>query len=137
MTACVMCGGQAGESTRTFLHESTAHPICKECLWSEKPKVVCLCGSTRFYEEFAQTNLELTLQGYIVLSIGCDTHHVDAQYTDEQKRALDRLHKYKIHLADEVLVLNKHGYIGSSTRSEINYAQHLGKPVRYKYDLQG
>jgi hypothetical protein len=108
-------------------------PICGTCMYWPKPKVVCLCGSTRFYDEFAQANLDLTLQGYIVLSIGCDTHHVDAQYTKEQKRALDRLHKFKIHLADEILVLNKDGYIGPSTRSEINYAEHLGKLVKYKY----
>jgi hypothetical protein len=47
------------------------------------------------------------------------------------KTALDELHKRKIELADEVLVLNVGGYIGKSTRSEIDHAERLGKPVRY------
>ncbi|MDE2105440.1 MAG: hypothetical protein KGL39_49895 [Patescibacteria group bacterium] len=47
------------------------------------------------------------------------------------KAALDELHKRKIDLADEVLVLNVGGYIGDSTRSEIEYAHSIGVPVRY------
>lgn len=128
---CLMCGGPANCSA--IVPNGEVRPCCSECIYTPKPKTVCLCGSTRFFDEFAQANLELTLQGYIVLSIGCDTHHVDAEYTDQQKRALDRLHKYKIAMADEVLVLNKDGYIGPSTQSEIEYAILSGKPVRYKW----
>jgi cell division protein FtsB len=58
-------------------------------------------------------------------------HGEQAGCTPEQKIALDELHKRKIDLADEVLVLNVGGYIGESTRSEIEYARKLGKPVRY------
>lgn len=129
---CLMCGGPANASC--IVPNGETRPCCGECIYSSKPKVICLCGSTRFYKEFTEANLELTLQGYIVLSIGCDTHHVDSQYTEAQKRSLDRLHKYKISLADEVLVLNVDGYIGESTKSEIEYATLSGKPVRYKYD---
>ena len=100
--------------------------------WQKYPLVVCLCGSTRFHEAFQQANYDLTLAGKIVLSIGCNTKSdAGLGITDEQKIALDELHKRKIDLADEVLVLNVGGYIGESTRSEIEYATNCGKPVRY------
>ena len=47
------------------------------------------------------------------------------------KARLDELHLRKIDLADEVMVLNVGGYIGDSTRREIEYANAHGKPVRY------
>ncbi len=96
------------------------------------PKIVCLCGSGRFMDAFNTAEESETLQGHIVLTIGCNTKDVarDANY-ERHKPMLDELHKRKIDLADEVLVLNVGGYIGQSTRSEIEYAQGLGKPVRY------
>ena len=112
------------------LAETPAAPI--------RPKIVCLCGSTRFYEHFQSANYEQTMAGNIVLSVGFyphaqkEIHHSeDVGCTAEQKIALDALHKRKIDLADEVFVLNVGGYIGSSTRSEIDYAIEHGKPVRY------
>jgi len=98
----------------------------------EKPEIVCLCGSTRFYESFREANYQLTLAGKIVLSIGCDTHSDDGLgISDKQKTMLDELHKRKIDLADRVFVLNVGGYIGGSTRSEIEYAERFGKPIDY------
>lgn len=100
------------------------------------PKIVCLCGSTRFMDAFQEANLRETIAGNIVLSIGCNTKS-DAdlmmlgELTEEAKAALDTLHLRKIDLADEVLVLNVGGYIGSSTRNEIIYAMAEGKPIRY------
>ena len=44
---------------------------------------------------------------------------------------LDDMHLRKIDLADEIFVVNPGGYIGSSTRREIDYAQSTGKDVRY------
>lgn len=104
---------------------------CLDWFDDPAPKVVCLVGSTRFFDAFARANLDETLKGNIVLSIGCDTHHVDAEYTEQQKRALDRLHKRKINKADEVLVLNVGGYIGKSTASEISWATKQAIPIRY------
>ena len=95
------------------------------------PKIVCLCGSARFYNEFKKQNFNLTLSGVIVLSIGCDTKRDDGLKITAKKTMLDELHKRKIDLADEILVLNVGGYIGDSTRSEIEYCEKLGKPVRY------
>lgn len=98
------------------------------------PKIVCLCGSTRFMEAFQEANLRLTLEGVIVLSVGCNTKS-DSQFETTMglfnKAKLDWLHKRKIDLADEILVLNVGGYVGESTRGEIAYATKLGKPVRY------
>lgn len=101
------------------------------------PKVVCLCGSTRFRDEFMRANYRETMAGNIVLSVGFFGHSLtDASgesvgCTAKEKIALDVLHKRKIDLADEVLVLNVGGYIGESTRSEIGYALDTRKPIRY------
>lgn len=102
------------------------------------PEIVCLCGSTRFGEAFQAANLKETLAGKIVLSIGCNMKsdseifgHLPQAELDEIKIRLDELHKRKIDLSDEVLVLNVGGYIGDSTRSEIEYAEANHVPVRY------
>lgn len=101
-----------------------------------RPRIICLCGSTRFIETFAIKTWELEREGYIVL--GCTllpmwycevpSHFGEQTGTKEQ---CDELHKRKIDLADEVLILDVDGYIGESTRSEIEYATATGKPVRY------
>lgn len=97
-----------------------------------KPTVVCLCGSTRFREAFERANFDETLAGKIVLSVGCFRGQFGANsFSDEQKVQLDVLHKHKIDLADEVLVLNVGGYVGDSTNSEIDHAMKTGKPVRW------
>jgi hypothetical protein len=102
------------------------------------PSVVTLCGSTRFYDAFQQANYDLTMKGEIVLSVGFYPHakaehgHGEGVGHDSaEKVALDELHKRKIDLCDEVYVLNVGGYIGDSTRSEIEYAEKIGRPVRY------
>ena len=101
------------------------------------PTIVCLCGSTRFKDAFDEANYQETMAGRIVLSVGFLMHATGNKHgqsvgaTPEQKIALDELHKRKIDLADEVLVLNVGGYIGDSTRSEIEYAERLNMPIRY------
>lgn len=106
--------------------------------YKQPPVVVCLCGSTRFSEAFQRANFEETLHGHIVLTIGCDMRSdgvlfaTNSEQEREQiKSALDELHKRKVDLCDEILVLNVGGYIGDSTRSEIDYARDHGKRVRY------
>jgi hypothetical protein len=103
----------------------------------KRPKIVCLCGSIRFYEEFQRQNYLETMAGNIVLSVGFYPHSSEQMHgenigiTPEQKIALDELHKRKIDLADEVLILNVNGYIGDSTESERQYALWTNKKVRY------
>jgi hypothetical protein len=103
-----------------------------------RPEIVVLCGSTRFYDEFQAANYDLTMLGKIVLSVGFYPHALTKHghgegvgHDSSEKIALDELHKRKIDLADRVYVLNVNGYIGESTRSEIEYAERHGKPVDY------
>lgn len=93
--------------------------------------IVCMCGSTRFKETWLAENARLTSEGYIVLSVGVWGHHERVTLPPEVKAKLDDLHKRKIDLCDWVWILDVGGYIGESTRSEIAYAEALGKPVRY------
>ncbi len=94
-------------------------------------KVITLCGSTRFKEDFMNVQRDLTLQGNIVISVGLFGHADGEPLTEQTKAMLDDMHKRKIDMADEVVVINKDGYIGSSTSSEITYAQMTGKKVWY------
>lgn len=100
----------------------------------DKYKVITLCGSTRFKDEFMKIQKDLTLQGNIVISVGL-FGHADREFgtviTDEVKIMLDDMHKRKIDMADEIFVINKDNYIGSSTKSEIEYAIKTGKKVNY------
>lgn len=101
------------------------------------PEIVCLCGSTRFYDEFQRMNYEFTMQGEIVLSVGFYSRSADKAHgesiecTKEQKIMLDELHKRKIDLCDKVFVINVGGYIGDSTKGEIEYAKIHNKPIEY------
>jgi hypothetical protein len=103
-----------------------------------KPTIVCLCGSTRFSAAFQQAQFEETLAGKIVLIIGCNMKSDAELFKDyseselrEIKIRLDELHKRKIDLADEVLILNLGGYIGESTKSELEYARKHRKSIRF------
>ncbi|MBT9151117.1 MAG: hypothetical protein DDT40_01301 [candidate division WS2 bacterium] len=100
-----------------------------------KPLVVCLCGSTRFVNTFVEQQKILARKRVIVLSIELVFPQPitdNPQHSDPPlKVLLDELHLRKIDLADEILVLNVGGYIGWSTRNEINYAVKTGKLVRY------
>jgi hypothetical protein len=102
----------------------------------ENYKVITLCGSTKFKAEFMKVQKELTLKGYIVISVGCFGHSGDI-ITDEQKIMLDNMHKRKIDMADEIFVINVDGYIGESTKSEIEYAKSHNKKVNYLVDING
>ncbi len=97
-----------------------------------KYKVITLCGSTKFKDEFLEVQKRLTLEGNIVISVGLFGHSGDNEVWDDGvKEMLDDMHKRKIDMADEIFVINKGGYIGSSTKSEIEYAKANGKTVKY------
>lgn len=110
------------------MHEPNAS---LRCTYPDFPRIVCLCGSTRFWTAFEAANLRETLAGRIVLSVGCYARSDKAiGLTPPEKERCDELHLRKIDLADEVLVLNVGGYIGESTGNELAYALAGGKPVR-------
>lgn len=94
-------------------------------------KIVCLCGSTKFKKEFEAINKRETLKGNVVLTVGFFMHADSDRHTisDKDKEMLDVLHKYKISMADEVIVIAPNNYIGNSTASEIDYAGKLGKHI--------
>ena len=102
-------------------------------------KVITMCGSTRFKDEFLEVQKRLTLEGNIVISVGLFGHSGDSEVWENMdegtltktKAMLDDMHKRKIDMADEIYVINVGGYIGESTRSEIDYAIRHGKKVRY------
>lgn len=104
----------------------------------DRPKIVCLCGSTKFKDAFTEAQLNETLDGKIVLTIGCSLRSDDEIFEHKSKSQLrlikaklDVLHFAKIDLADEILVLNVDHYIGESTEREIEYAKMRGKEIRY------
>src|SRR5450755_2894600 len=105
----------------------------------EFPRIVTLCGSTRFYDAFQQANYERTMAGEIVLSVGFYPHakaehgHGEGVGHDSaEKVSLDELHKRKVDLADYVLVVSDEtGYFGESTAGEIAYAVAQDKPIRF------
>ena len=102
-------------------------------------KVITLCGSTRFKDDFMRVQKELTLKGNIVISVGLFGYSngddiwnkMDEETLSKTKEMLDDMHKRKIDMADEIFVINVGGYIGDSTRSEIEYAINTGKKVNY------
>lgn len=97
-----------------------------------KYKVITLCGSTKFKDEFLIEQKRLTLEENIVISVGLFGHSGDDEvWTENIKKMLDDMHKRKIDMADEIFVINKNGYIGSSTKSEIEYALKTNKKVNY------
>jgi len=105
---------------------------------TERPVIVCLCGSARFGGKFNKCYLEETLAGRVVLSIATvpgGDEALFAGFSESEKNRvvtmLDELHRHKIDLADEVLIINVGGYMGSSTKRELAYAQSQGKKIRF------
>lgn len=102
-----------------------------------KFRVVTLCGSTRFKDAFMEAQKRLTLEGNIVISVGLFGHSGDNEvWTEGTKEMLDNMHKRKIDMSDGIYVINVDGYIGESTRSEIDYAIRNGKTVEYLEPLK-
>lgn len=97
-----------------------------------KYKVITLCGSTKFKDDFIREQKRLTLEGNIVITVGMFGHSGDDEvWTENVKEMLDDMHKRKIDMSDEIFVINKNGYVGSSTKSEIEYALKTNKKVTY------
>lgn len=104
---------------------------------AKKPKIVCICGSTRFLDEMAITAWEMEKKGVLVIG----PHLLPQSYPGVQashqaevegvREILDELHLRKIDICDEVYVVNPGGYIGNSTRNELKYAEKIGKPIKY------
>ena len=107
-------------------------------------KIITLCGSTKFKDEFLKVQKDLTLKGNIVISVGLFGHSGDNEVWENMdegtltktKEMLDDMHKRKIDMADEIFVISVGGYIGSSTKSEIEYAISHNKKVNYLEEVK-
>lgn len=105
--------------------------VLSSLIYKEYP-VITLCGSTKFKEDFISAQKDLTLRGYIVLSIGVFGHSGDLEGVEPSiKEELDNMHVAKIAMSDGIFVINKGGYIGEGTKREIEYAKMLSKKVSY------
>lgn len=96
--------------------------------------IITLCGSTRFKEQFEEIQRKLTLDGFLVISVGLFSHSEENSHEwldNEKKQMLDDLHKVKIMMSDAIYVINAEQYIGNSTKNEIKFANSLGLPVFY------
>ena len=90
----------------------------------KRMKVITLCGSTRFKDQFLEQQKRLTLEGNVVISVGLFGHSGDEEvWKPGTKEMLDKMHLQKIDMADEIFVINVGGYIGESTRREIAHAE--------------
>lgn len=99
---------------------------------SKKLRIITLCGSTRFKKEFQDTYKRLSVhEGAIVLTVAIFSHADRIELTTDQRDRLEALHLGKIDLCDEVYVLDVGGYIGKGCQREIEYANKVGKPIRY------
>ena len=104
-----------------------------------KYPVITVCGSTRFKNEFLMAQKRLALEGNIVISVGLFGHSGDQEVWENMdegaltktKEMLDDMHKRKIDMSDGIFVIDKGGYIGDSTKSEIEYAKAHGKYIDY------
>jgi len=95
----------------------------------EKTKIVTICGSMRFAKEQQRIAEDLELKnGYCVIQ---SVYGDGKNYTEHDIVMLDKLHKTKIDVSDSIYVVNIGGYIGNSTKREIEYAILNDKEVLY------
>jgi hypothetical protein len=130
------------KSVLDWVADKTRLSVKKERLGDRNIKIICLCGSTRFKDKFESLNLHFTLRGHIVLSVGSFTQSdkeliESGIITEAVKLRLDELHKRKIDMADVVYFINQDGYIGESTKSELQYALVSDKEVLFEEQEKG
>lgn len=93
-------------------------------------KVITICGSMRYAKEMMKIAEELELKnGYAVIQ--CVYNVNGLKYEGLDASILDKIHRKKIDISDAIYVVNIQGYIGNSTKKEIEYAINTGKEVIY------
>ena len=93
--------------------------------------IITLCGSTKFRNDFLEVARKLQKNKNIVI-MPCDfTHYHNNELSDENMNEYRNMHKQKIDMADSIYVINKNGYIGESTKEEIEYARQHNKKIEY------
>lgn len=99
-------------------------------------KIITVCGSLRFIKEMTEITEKMELQGNCMLVPIYNPNKANKDdFTEEEALMLDKMHKERIKLADAILVVNVDGYIGESTKKEIEYAKSLNKEILYYTEL--
>lgn len=93
-------------------------------------EIIAVCGSVKFKDEMLEYRDEQMKNGkWVLLPENMD---VDIQKIDDQvKKEMDKLHLRKIDCADKVLIWNRGGYVGESTRKEREYAYSKNKEIAF------
>ena len=94
-----------------------------------KYKIITLCGSIRFKDEFIKIQEKLTLEGNIVLTPNFLESIKKEEVDEKTKKMLDEMHRQKIDMSDAIFIINVNGYIGESTKAEIKYAKTKNKEI--------
>ncbi|MDO4199953.1 MAG: hypothetical protein Q4D57_04295 [Clostridia bacterium] len=94
-------------------------------------KIITMCGSMRFSEKMREISEKLELGGNCVLTPVFPPEDEKKSYTKQEEKLFDLAHKERIKLSDAIFVVNVDNYIGSSTKSEIEFAKSLGKEIIY------
>lgn len=103
---------------------------------NNKYNIITLCGSIKFKTEFIKVQEELTLNGNIVFTPNFFNNFKKNEINIEMKKMLDEMHRQKIDMSNEIYVINFWGYIGESTKSEIEYAKANGKKISYLENIK-
>lgn len=93
-----------------------------------------LCGSAKFEDLYHEWNEKLTMAGHVVYSLAVFPSRKNGEqvwYTDEEKEKLDLAHLAKIENSEAIVVINKDGYVGYSTRREMRWARLLEKDIYF------
>ena len=98
-------------------------------------KIITVCGSYKFKKEMMEITEKMALKGNCMITPIELTKKSKDAYTEDELLILGKMHKEKIKVSDAILVVNVDNYIGSSTKSEIEYAKSLNKEILYYTDL--
>ena len=99
-------------------------------------KIITICGSMKFVREMMEISEKVELQGNVVLMPIYNPSRPNKEaFTTEEILILDKMHRERIKLSDSILVVNVEDYIGSSTKSEIEFAKSLNKEIIYYTEL--
>lgn len=100
-------------------------------------QIVCLCGSIRHKDKFLSVQEAEALKGNVVLAPWFHSQPDGRPWSNHEIERLQTLHRGKIELADELLVIAPDGRIGETTIDELAYAESLGKPIRFWDAVEG
>lgn len=99
-------------------------------------KIITVCGSMRFIKDMMDISVKLELEGNcLLMPIYSPTRSSKKDFTEEEAEMLDKMHKERIKIADAILVVDVEGYIGESTKNEIEFAKSFGKRILYYSSL--